>query len=442
MIRSLGSLLLVVLVLVVPTLVAPIARVAAAPESPNIVVILLDDMREEDWKALPRTKQLLEPNGTWYPNFFVSTPVCCPSRVSILSGQYPHNSGVWANAGSKGGWRNFRNKTNTIASALDRAGYTTGMFGKFVHGYGSKRAAPGWDRWWMTFTLDYTNFKVSVNGKIKKVKRYYTTEQSRQARSFVSSARGPFFLYLSSRAPHGPSTPEKRFAGDYRGTPLEPNPARNEADVSDKPAFVRNASRVPDRWIRSQNQRRLESLKSVDLMVANLVESVRKSGRLDNTIFFVLSDNGVELGEHRVKGKAVPYDGSIRIPMLVSGPGFDRDGANDNRLVGNVDIAPTIARAAGVDLPWADGRPLQDNHERDVFLLEHIAWRGLRGADFLYVEWNGGEREYYDHTTDPHELDNMLATWSGHTPTLDPVESDRLRQLLADLGTCTGQSCP
>jgi N-acetylglucosamine-6-sulfatase len=103
----------------------------------------------------------------------------------------------------------------------------------------------------MSFTLDYENFDINANGKVKRVKHYYTTAQSRQARSFINSARGPLFLYLSSRAPHGPSTPEKRFAGDYRGTPVEFHPARNEADVSDKPAFVRNSKRIPDRWIRS-----------------------------------------------------------------------------------------------------------------------------------------------------------------------------------------------
>lgn len=435
-------LVLVVVLLLAPTLVAPVALVVAAPEPPNIVVVVLDDMREEDWQALPRTKALLEPKGTWFPNFFVSSPTCCPSRVSILSGQYPHNSGVWANTGKKGGWRNFRDRTKTIAVALDKAGYYTGMYGKFINGYASRRAAPGWDRWWMSSTLDYANFDVSVDGKVRRVKRYYTTEQSRRASSFVRSARGPLFLYLSSRAPHTPSMAEKRFAGDYRRAPLEANPARNEADVSDKPKFIRGMRPVPERWIRTQNQNRLETLKSVDQMIVALAASLEAAGRLDNTLFFILSDNGVELGEHRVRSKGVPYDASIRIPMLVSGPGFERNGATDDRIVGNVDIAPTIARAAGIDLPWADGRPLQDDHERDVFLLEFVLWRGLRGKDFLYVEWNTGEREYYDRAADPYELENLLASWEGHTPSLDPAERDRLSALLAELGTCSGGTCP
>lgn len=425
--------------------------VAAVPDAeapPDIAIVLLDDMREEDWQALPRTRQLIARDGAWFPNFFAVTPLCCPARVELLTGMYAHNSGVKDNFGPSGGYGAFQRNglaDKTIGKVLGPT-YRVGLFGKFLNGYAGVRAVPpGFDAWWATAGQQYTDYEVNQNGKISTEDGYHTTELRRRVRGFLRG-RGATFAHVSVLAPHGPSLPDKRDRRAFRGVVRERTPALNEADVSDKPAYVRNAK--PERLPRLDmlNRNRLRSLLAADRAIASIRNALVKRGR--PFYLFVLSDNGYMLGDHRLMHNAVPYDASTRIPMGVIGPGF-APGSTDERLVGMIDIAPTIAGIAGVDLPWADGYSLLSDHDRDVILLEGWAtgygngdWTALRGRDFLYVENDSGEREYYDYRDDPYELENLLADWNGYEPRLDDAEAQRLADALARHADCAGSDCP
>ncbi len=426
--------------------------VAAAPqagERPDIVIVLLDDMREEDWRALPRTRQLIARKGTWFPNFFAVTPLCCPARVELLTGMYAHNSGVKDNFGPNGGYGAFRSKglaDKTIARVLGPT-YRVGLFGKFLNGYDGVRAIPpGFDAWWASSSQQFNDYKVNHNGKISTEKGYHTTQLKRRTLGFLRGA-GATFAYVSVLAPHHPSVPENnRDKRAFRRVVRERTPALNEADVSDKPRYVREAK--PERLARLDelNRNRMRSLRSADRAIVAIHNRLVQRGR--PFYLFVLSDNGYMLGDHRLLHKAVPYDASTRIPMGVIGPGF-APGSTDARLVGMIDIAPTVAEVAGLDLPWADGYSLLSGHDREVILLEGWAtaygngdWTALRGPDFVYIENDSGEREYYDYANDPYELENLLADWEGHTPRLDPAEAQRLADTLAEYADCAGSDCP
>lgn len=425
--------------------------VAAAPtadERPDVVIVLLDDMREEDWLGLPRTRRLIAQKGSWFPNFFSVTPLCCPARVELLTGMYAHNSGIKDNHGPNGGYGAFNRNglaDKTIGKVLGPT-YRVGLFGKFLNGYDGVRAVmPGFDVWWATSGQQFNDYPVNHNGKISMEDGYHTTELRRRVRGFLQG-RGATFAYVSVLAPHHPSVPDKRDRRAFRGVVRERTPALNEADVSDKPAYVRNATPERLRRLDTMNRNRLRSLLAADRAIASIHNRLAKRGR--PFYLFVLSDNGYMLGEHRLMHKAAPYDASTRIPMGVIGPGF-APGSIDGRLVGMIDIAPTIAEVAGVELPWADGYSLLSDHDRDVILLEGWAtaygngdWTALRGQDFVYIENDSGEREYYDYGDDPYELENLLADWNGHEPRLDPAEAQRLADDLARHADCAGRDCP
>jgi N-acetylglucosamine-6-sulfatase len=180
--------------------------------------------------------------------------------------------------------------------------------------------------------------------------------------------------------------------------------------------------------------------------VVSLLATVEAEGRLDNTVVFVLSDNGYMLGSHRCEAKGFPYRQAVQVTMMASGPSF-ASGVTDERVTGNIDIASTIAALAGVSLPEADGVPIAERTPDSEMLIENFGseargYAGLRSRDRLYVENESGERELYDYVEDPYELDNLLATWSGHTPTA-AVETlaAELSERLAGLRGCAGATC-
>ena len=425
----------------------------AQRQPPDIVLVVTDDMRDADWQALPKTQQLVANQGTVFPNFFLTTPTCSPSRASILTGLYAHNHGVTHNAGKDGGVDQYKQRNlarKSLPNALKQVGYRTGLFGKFMNGMAEKGRVPGdWDRWLVSTELDYYRPLMNDNGKprdFQKKNQYSTDIIANRAVEFIETtpAGTPLFLMFTPKAPHGPAIPARRHRGTFVGAQRERSPDVNEADVGDKPAYVRKTERDGLRELDRLERKRLESLVAVDEAVERIVESLDAAGRLDNAYIFVLSDNGYMMGSHGLTAKGVPYRESTQVRMAVRGAAFAA--AVDDRLTANIDIAPTIAALAGAELPRADGESLATPFARESLLLQGFggkkSYRALRTQRHLYVENEGGERELYDYARDPYELDNLIATWEGHAPSAEnQLLAEGLAERLAVLAECHGRRC-
>jgi N-acetylglucosamine-6-sulfatase len=426
---------------------------APAPR-PNVVIVMTDDQTLRSMRAMPRTRSLIGDAGVTFTNSFVSNPRCCPSRATLLTGQYSHNHGVLTNGPPRGGWERLRGTSNWLPTWLRRAGYRTVHVGKFLNGYGRDDPAEvpaGWDEWYATVdptTYRYYAYKLNENGTLRTYGRgrdpqWYSTDFiARRSAEIVARLGGstqPFFLSVAFLAPHtgsprelgdptGIGTPAvaPRHRGAYAAARL-PQPASfDEADVTDKPLFVRRP-RMPLRTvgeIGALYRQQLESLIAVDEGVERIVDALRSAGELQRTLILFTSDNGYLAGEHRLAhGKASIYEPAIRVPLMVRGPGVPR-AVRRSQLVGNVDLAATILDIAGAAAGRAqDGRsllPLARNPRLglDRPLLFEIA-RGarmrttaIRTGRWLYAEHAGGARELYDLSTDPDEL-NSLHSDSG-----------------------------
>jgi arylsulfatase A-like enzyme len=403
---------------------------------PNIVFILADDMRKDDLKHMPKTRSLLANKGMTFSNAFVSTPLCCPSRATIMRGQYAHNSGVWNIGGSSGGWQTYRAKgleRDNVATRLDAIGYRTGLFGKYLNGYkGSSNKPPGWDRWFAhTGRSSYYDYKINDDGTVRRfgssAADYETDVMANRAKTFIGTsvrAGEPFFAYVAPKAPHGPHTPARRDKHEFDGIRAPRPPSFNERNVSDKPPWMRKLPRLSDAQrakIDNHAERRAESLQALDDLVAGVVGKLREKRVLDNTYIFFTSDNGFHMGEHRITaGKGRPYEESVRVPLLARGPGVAA-GRHAQKLALNTDYLPTFTDLAGAQTPsYVDGRSLRpvlkgnDTAWRSAVLLEaHDAPRntppysGIRtSSGRKYVKYAGGKKELYDLGHAPYELHN------------------------------------
>ena len=433
------------------TLAPPVRGSAPAPvlrgrpratpgERPNVVLIVTDDQRwdtiamsrhgrRNGQPVMPAVERLLVASGVTFTNAYVTTSTCCPSRASILTGQYAHNTGVLANNPGDGGAEHFRS-ASTIATWLRDAGYRTALVGKYLNGYGRESLVtpPGWGDWHAFVDAAYYRQRLSENGVVRSFgtgPRAYSTDvlANRAVRFIRDAGDEPFFLYFAPFAPHLPATPAHRHAGTFAGiAPWRP-PSYAEADVSTKaqwlwPLVWERASRVrTDR----ERIRMLESLQAVDDAVAAIMRALDQAGQRDNTVVLFTSDNGYSWGEHRWAGKECPYEECMRVPLIVRHPGLTGAPRSDAHPVLNIDLAPTIAAIAGVVVPpGVNGRsilPLLDGSAsawRTDFLNEH--WDNwipnyalVRGPRWKYVEYWTGERELYDEVADPFELTNRVA---------------------------------
>jgi N-acetylglucosamine-6-sulfatase len=422
-----------------------------AEPRPNILFILADDLRASDLRHMPITQSLLVDQGVRFTRAWVTRSLCCPSRATILRGQYTHNHGVWVNVEPSGGFWNFLDQgheNSTIATWLNAAGYDTILIGKYLNRYGLDRDGnraptthrpPGWDRWhaWQgLYGGTDTSFRLNENGRIVTHQRsqiHDTDLHARTAENFIRNTAGnrPFFMYLSPNAPHDPAYFAPRHANLFSNTRLPRPSSFNEADVSDKPQWVRNKSRLSSAEISNMTQfyrKRLRALQSLDEMVERLVNALRATGRLSNTYIVLTSDNGIYLGEHRLTAKGAAYNASPRVPLLIRGPGVPR-GVTRSQLALNNDLAPTFASWAGVRPPgFVDGRSLEPLLSasppaswRTAFLVEHRRtpeefafvraipdYSAVRTARHNFVEYGTGERELYDLDADPTELTNIF----------------------------------
>jgi arylsulfatase A-like enzyme len=419
-----------------------IAR-AQATDRPNIVLILTDDQRWDTLKVMPQVRERLVEKGMRLRKAIISNPLCCPSRASILTGRYSHTTGVYTNSAPFGGWSAFRpSESNTIATALHGAGYRTGLIGKYLNGFQGPDIGvpPGWDRFFSFIgggnyydyrVLDETDGEVAFGSSPDD---YSTDVFRRRAVSFIRTTPSsqPLFLFVAPFAPHGPSTPAPRFEGDLAGSPVVFNPAFNE-DVADKPAYLAGRRPLDARAMRERVRRQWESLLAVDRLVEHVITTLAETGRAGNTLVIFMSDNGFANGEHRWRAKQVPYEASIKVPIVVRLPGRIPAGTVSDALVSNVDVAPTIADFAAVPFE-ADGvsmrQLLTDDSSvvRSSVVLEHVesdtvapTYCGVRTSGFTFVRYATGEEELYDLTQDPWQLQNVAATRPHKTAELRTI---------------------
>jgi N-acetylglucosamine-6-sulfatase len=402
-------------------------------DRPNFVVIVTDDQRWDTLEAMPAVQRLLVDRGMTFTSAFTTTPSCCPSRVSLLTGRYSHHTGVFdGSAGNAPGGAPAFDDGSSLATWLDASGYRTGLVGKYLNDYDELPTGyipPGWDEWFAIAQpgpqIRYYDFELNENGKIVKYgvepSQYSTTVLQEKAVRFIE-ADEPFFLYFAPIAPHPPSTPAPADVSASVDLAWGPPPSFDEADVSDKPGG--GPPPLSARGVAHARSRRLEMIRSllaVDRAVEAIVDAVAATGRMGNTYFLFTSDNGFLWGEHRRFGKVWPYEESIRVPLVIRVPG-GRTARTVEEVALNIDIAPTIMDLAGAEpgLP-PDGISLVPLFEgdrrspRDRFLVEFLGYAphvppyvALRTKRFLYVEYRNGGRELYDLRTDPFELRNLF----------------------------------
>ncbi|HEV2852669.1 MAG TPA: sulfatase [Thermoanaerobaculia bacterium] len=452
-------------------LTAPAGAAATEVTRPNILVIMSDDQTVADMRVLPKTRALLGERGTTFANSFVSYPLCCPSRSTFLTGQFPHHHGVMANSGPNGGYQRL-DHSNTLPAWLQEAGYYTAHIGKYLNNYGvdSPEPPPGWSRWFGLIdpsTYRMYGYTVSDDGVPvtygSRPEDYQTDVLAEEAERVLRSRAGssqPFFVTVAPIAPHleringvqVPPRPAPRHEGRFAQEPFPAKPSFNEPDVADKPRHIQRLpvlSTVTSARQVAIYRARLAALLAVDDLVERLVRTLTETGQLERTVIVFTSDNGFLLGEHRIPDqKYYPYEESIRVPLIVRGGGFPA-GATAGQLVSNVDLAPTIVALAGARARRKmDGRPLLplaldpgEGKDRTLF-IEGVgsgsgkpSFQAARDARWLYVEYSNGGRELYNLQTDPFELSSRHAA-----PATAKTRADLARRL-ARLRSCTGEAC-
>ncbi|MDP9119635.1 MAG: sulfatase [Actinomycetota bacterium] len=417
------------------------ARPATAQDEPtdppSILLIVTDDQRWDTLWAMPGVQKSLVEQGVSFSESFTTSSLCCPSRASILTGAYPHTTGVYRQSLPNGGFKSFDDST-TIATQLNDAGYRTGFFGKYLDSYQSDALGgyvpPGWDRWVAFVHAEYFDYGLTFDGTVQRFglgpDDYSTDVLADQTENFIRESEGPVFAIFAPAAPHAPAIPSPVDEGGFGDLPVWRPSSFNEADRTDKPGYVRVLPRVgPDRteYVDTLRRNQYRSLQAVDRAVARLLGAMEDTGRLDDGLVIYTSDNGVLWGEHRWIKKEVPYEEAIRVPLIVRADAVVGEGVRtDDHLVANIDLAPTIADAAGVELPDADGkslRPLlagQPGEWRRAVLIEHLrgtnpvpTYCAVRTARHLFASYETGELELYDLETDPFQLRNMAGTSPG-----------------------------
>ena len=381
---------------------------AALPERPNIVVIQTDDQTLDQLyasyrrpngttlRAMPQTLSRLARPGITFTRYYVSDPLCCPSRASFLTGRYAHNSHVLGNLPPEGGYPRLDN-AHTLAVWLQQAGYHTIHVGKYLNYYGQppydqSGALPpvGWSDWRTlsgeSSTHLFYGYRMNLNGTVTSpfgayasathdypVRdattcpatpaplgecNYQTDVLTAAALDAISDTPSgtPFFLSLDYLAPHGdfarPIGPEPapRDYDSFAGDPAPRPPGWNEGDVSDKPSFVRQVPLMTPQEVHSAQvewEKSLESLRAVDAGVGQVIGTLRDLGLLQNTYVFFISDNGFFFGEHRFsRAKFLAYQPAVHVPLLVRGPGI-KARSRSGELVANIDLAPTILELTG-----------------------------------------------------------------------------------------------
>lgn len=499
----------------------PVSAAAERTERPNILMLMVDDMRADDLQYMPSTQQLIGEQGVTFSNGFSSFPLCCPARASVLTGLYPHNHGVWSHEPPWG--FSSLDDSETAPVWLQRGGYHTTYLGKYLNGYGStpepghqtgtstSYVPAGWDLWrgsidgglpmdhpdeGSTYKFFDTTLNDNGDGYVSLKDEYQTDAYARLTRDQLeaNAEEGkPFFSYVSFTAPHHGIPAEADDPPDMV-TPARPRRVKGmfdetitkapgadwlDPDRSDKPERM---TRQPDEDIKAQmleaTRQRAESLYVVDEAVKEIIDGLEENGQLDNTVVVFTSDNGYFLGEQGERqGKVLPYEPSLRVPVLMRGPGIPKDEVRTDPFL-SIDFPVTFADLGDADAPDVDGVSLVDvarlgdtaagpswsrvvltetNPTRAAQLklaeTQPIGARqteqmlgkvtGLRTGHYLYVEWQpepGNKKpgilvELYDMDKDPQQYVN-LAVDGKHDALLAELHDELVRAR-----TCRGAEC-
>ena len=454
----------------------PPKPLSSSVQHPNIVFILTDDLSMNMVQFMPHVLEM-EKHGITFTSYFVTDSLCCPSRSSIFTGCFPHNTGIFKNQGDDGGYLAYvgrGHENNNFATALWMAGYRTAMLGKYLNGYEPGRHAPaaGWTLWDVAGNgYPEFNYALNENGKVVRYgatpSDYLTDVVGEQAAQFIKQSKGqPFVIEVATFAPHAPYTPAPRDANAFPGLKLPQTPAFDAAPDPNGPKWL---ARQPEltamdkQRIEEAFRKRAQSVQAVDAVIGALKNAVASIGQDNNTYFVFSSDNGYHMGDYRLMpGKMTAFDTDINVPLVITGPGVPA-GVKLNDIVENTDLNPTF-----IELSGASASPVVDGHSlalllhgqkpadwRTAALVEHHGprhepedpdapairsgnpptYEAMRTATALYVEYADGDREYHDLSTDPYELRN---TYAG----LSADKKSALHAALAAMQNCKGsESC-
>lgn len=474
---------------------SPSSAGAPAANGPNLLVVTTDDQTSTQFtgRAMPFTHRFFSRRGTVFQNSMAVPPLCCPDRAGFLTGEYAQNHGVLTN---EVGYSDLRQKQNTLPVWLQRAGYRTGLVGKYLNGYPvlGGTPAPGWDRFFAAGgdAVGYRDFDVGVDGEPRHYEEpaYSTDVYTAAAQRFIgnaSAARRPFFLWLTYNAPHTipdgevPCTGESaqpKSMRDYRsaaGVPLPERPPDAERGVADKGPWVAQLPPIASHRyasIRRKWRCALATLLPVDRGMRSIVRQLRATDELDRTVIVFTSDNGFFYGEHRIPAdKRLPYDPSLRVPLAVFIPPGLRPGSRVSEvggLVSNVDLAPTLLDYAhsrpcknpdrcrvldGHSLrPLLDGgTPSWTRHRAlPIELNEDFTYTAIRTPRTLFMRliadrtgrFARPEFELYDVRSDPGELHNLWYRRGAVSPRRKRRLIRRLHRLTRCAGTRGPGACP
>jgi N-acetylglucosamine-6-sulfatase len=474
---------------------------ATGGRRPNIVFVLTDDLSENLVRYMPHVLQM-QRSGVSFSNYFVTDSLCCPSRASILTGRYPHDTRVFDNSPPEGGYSVFRERgeeQETFALALQREGYRTALMGKYLNGYkpngavaglgmgatagdgaspavaaqGQPPVPPGWSEWDVAGD-GYPEYGYHMNsdGRVRaygyRPRDYLTNVIASKGLAFIdraAAAKRPFMLELATFAPHSPYTPAPRDYGEFPGLRAPRTPAFNTVGSSE-PAWLSRfepLGRAQIALIDSKFRKRAQAVQAVDRMIGAIETELAAKGLARNTYVVFSSDNGLHMGEHRLRpGKLTAFDTDIKVPLVVTGPGVPADRVV-SAMTENIDLCPSFEELAGAPVP-----PSVDGHSllalmhgervpgwpREVLIEHHgrvldpedpdlpirgsgnpPSYEALRTPGSLYVEYVTGEREFYDLRRDPFELHNIAAQ-------LAPGRLRGLHRSLVRIERCHGaRSC-
>lgn len=448
--------------------------------SPNIVFVLTDDLTWNLLKYMPHVLAMQD-NGLTFSHYFVSDSLCCPSRASIFTGQFPHNTGVWGNLPPTGGFGAYvahGDQLRSFATILRAQGYLTGFFGKFMNAYNPNQTTlgqvpyvpPGWSAWNVAGKGGYEgyNYRLAVGRQAvtygSKPIDYLTSVMSTKTSKFIADsaqANWPFFAEISTFAPHSPSVPSPQDVNKFTNLPLPQSPSfgkpvQNAVPWETEIPPLNNNARAR---LTKNFRLRVQSVQAVDRAIGRLQAELHSLGEAANTYFVFSSDNGLHLGDHNFRqGKQTAFDTDVNVPLIITGPGIAH-GTTNPKLVQNVDLAPTFERlAGGTPPPTVDGHSLDgllhgipQSDWRTAVLIEHHGpitsradpdfqgkksggpppYAAIRTSRYLYVRYQDGNHEFFDLTSDPYQLNNVYAQLSPHLKSL-------LSQRLARMTSCHG----
>jgi N-acetylglucosamine-6-sulfatase len=452
--------------------------VAQVQERPNILFIMTDDQPDNTMLAMPNVRDRVRDMGRRFTNAYVSESLCCPSRATTFTGQYPHNTRVMRLGPPQGGVQTYREmgyENNNVTQWLGAAGYDTALVGKYMNGYDASYKPPGWDYWYAQADGNTPGQRANNNGRTVDLEgdgKTWTGRLAPKALGYVDrntdqASDPPFALFFTPTQPHLEAGGyADKYADMYKDEPLDAGPAFNEADVSDKPRWIQKLPRITNEQretLRLWRQNQLRSVREVDDAVGKLLGLLAKRGELRNTYVVYTTDNDTGMGQHRWwdnhGAKETPYQEAAQVLFFIRGPGIDPGTVDDEHLILNNDHAPTmldmangtVPASASVDgrsfLPVAEGNAPADwrtvvMNERPVPAGHGIpTYHAVVTQRYTYAEYGTGEEELYDRKIDPHEMHNLFEPDQPGLPPPDRTLVEYLKARLADLASCSGQSC-